>query len=232
MKKLIVLISGKARTGKNQFAEYLIDELKKQNLSVKQDAFANGVKNGSKEDFKHLINFLNNYTERVKAQVGILRSFDKNIPEDPFIKVNQILDEIKTKDENWYETKNPITRLILQAYGTEIFRKRVDGDYWPKQLKKRFLENDADVTVVTDTRFPNEIELFNNIDDYNVITIRVIRDVKTDPTVAAHESEIALDNWTSWNYIIENNSTLEELKGSASSVAYDMILVGQTPIRM
>ena len=127
--KNLILVSGKAQSGKNTFASFLSEQIKKQNLTVVEDAFANGVKNGSKEDFKHLIDFLNNYAERVKAQVGVLRSFDKGLPEDPFLKVDKILDEIKTKDENWYETKNPITRLILQAYGTEIFRRRVDGDY-------------------------------------------------------------------------------------------------------
>ena len=38
MKKLI-LLSGKARSGKNTFANLLSEEFKKQNLIIEQDAF-------------------------------------------------------------------------------------------------------------------------------------------------------------------------------------------------
>ena len=223
MKKLI-LISGKARSGKNTFADFLSNEFKKHNLTVEQDLYANGVKNGSKEDFRPLSNFLNNYVERIKAQVGMLFSLDKITPQAPLGAIFGLLDQLKIEDHNWYEDKTPITRLILQAYGTEIFRKRVDTDWWAKQLKERFLKSNSDIFLVTDVRFPNEIEVFNDAINYEVITIRVDRSVDIDPTVASHDSETALDNWSEWTYLVDNNTTLESLKESVNVVLKDILI--------
>ena len=217
-------MSGKARSGKNTFGNFLMEEFKKQNLNVKQEAFADGVKNGSKADFKPLTDFLNEFVEHIKAQIGPMLSFNKNAPVDTYMKVEELLNQLKTKDENWFEEKTPVTRLILQAYGTEIFRKRVDMDWWAKLLKDKFLKSDADITIVTDCRFPNEIEVFNDAQDYRVITIKIERKVPTASVVAAHDSETALDNWTAWNYIIDNNNiSMEELRESAITVAKDIL---------
>jgi len=65
--------------------------------------------------------------------------------------------------------------------------------------------------IVTDTRFPNELEA---IKSRNGLTIRVKRDFES-PTVEdgikpLHESETALDNST-FDYEIDNSGTLEEL---------------------
>jgi len=223
--KTIVLVSGKARCGKNTFGNFIAKEFENRNLSVIQDAFANGVKNGSKEDFKPLTNWLNEYVEQIKGQLGALVSFNKNAPLDPYLKIESMLNILKTKDENWFEDKTPITRFILQAYGTEIFRKRVDTDWWSKQLKKRFIESDKDITIVTDVRFSNEIEVFNDchICNYKIVTIRVERSIAQNVSVASHDSETALDNWTSWTYIIDNDSSLEDLKSAANTIANDIL---------
>jgi hypothetical protein len=226
--KQLILISGRMRSGKNTFANFLADELKNKKLTVEQDAFANGVKNGSRDDFRPLTNFINDHIEKIKAQIGALYSLDKILPQGMLGSVFGLLDILKTKDDNWFEEKTPITRFILQAYGTEIFRKRVDPDWWALQLKKRFLVSKPDVTLVTDVRFPNEIEVFNNVGDYKVITIRVERNVKTDPTIAAHDSETALDNWSSWDYIIDNNLSMNELRQSATLVVNDMLGLTET----
>lgn len=221
--KTIVLVSGKARVGKNTFGNFIAEEFQNNKLSVVQDAFANGVKNGSKEDFKPLTTWLNEYVEQIKGQLGALVSFNKNTPLDPYLKIETMLNILKTKDENWFEDKTPITRFLLQAYGTEIFRKRVDSDWWAKQLKKRFIESDKDVTIVTDVRFPNEIEVFNDPNSYNIITIRVERSIEQNSQVAAHDSETALDKWSSWSYIIDNDSNMEDLKSAAQTITKDIL---------
>ena len=49
-------------------------------------------------------------------------------------------------------------RMILQWWGTE-FRRHDDEDYWVRQAHKRMLvHGDADLLVITDARFPNELE--------------------------------------------------------------------------
>jgi hypothetical protein len=221
--KILVLISGHARVGKNTFANFLEEDFKKHNLTVVQDAFATGVKEGCKNDFKPLIDYLNEYTEQIKTQLGCLCSFNKNMPLDPFLNIEHMLDQLKTKEDNWYDSKTSITRLLMQIYGTNIFRLRVDSDYWSKQTKKRFYNNKSDVTLINDCRFPEEILIFNEVDQYKLITIRVERNLNTDKRIASHESETALDSWNSWSYIIDNNNSLQELKNKAILVTNDIL---------
>ena len=60
--------------------------------------------------------------------------------------------------------------------------------------------------IVTDCRFPNEAE---SINQKNGIVIRVNSDRCNNED--KHPSETALDDYDKFNYVIENNGTLEEL---------------------
>lgn len=221
--KTIILLSGHMRSGKNTFADFMIPILKAHGVSVTQDSFANGVKNGSKEDFNNLIKYINGHIDRIKAQIGVLFNLDKITPQATLGLVYGLLDQLKTVDSNWFEDKNMITRLLLQAYGTEIFRNRVDEDWWANQFKNKFMKSDSQITIATDCRFPGEIDIFNELNEYNVITIRINRDVKNSIDIINHPSEIALDRWTSWNYVIENNGTLQDLHDSANVIVQDIL---------
>lgn len=59
--------------------------------------------------------------------------------------------------------------------------------------------------VISDVRFPNEAEA---IKDRGGILIRVERNTGN---TEIHDSEIALDDYKDWNYVIDNNGTIEEL---------------------
>jgi len=37
-----------------------------------------------------------------------------------------------------------------------------------------------------------------------------------------HESETALDNWTDWDYVIDNNGTLEELVEKVKQILIEL----------
>ena len=58
MQKFVIMLSGRMRSGKNQFATYLEAELKSFDISVRQDLFAKDLKDGCKEDFKALAHVL------------------------------------------------------------------------------------------------------------------------------------------------------------------------------
>ena len=66
MKKIVILISGKIKSGKNQLADFMKEYFEKQNLKVSSDYFAKAVKDGCKEDFKKLADELNNYVIDLK----------------------------------------------------------------------------------------------------------------------------------------------------------------------
>ena len=59
--------------------------------------------------------------------------------------------------------------------------------------------------IITDVRYPNEAKA---IKEKGGITLRVNR--KTNNT-SSHESETALDNYQDWDYVIDNNGSIEDL---------------------
>lgn len=222
--KYIILASGKINSGKNFFSEMLGEEFKKRNLSVEYDLFAKDLKNGAKKDFHVLSTHLNSFVNRLKSELGILFDNKYNNPSQ-LSKVNQIIDTLQITNDNWYEDKTDITRLILQIYGTEIFRNRVNKNHWTDQVKGRAIESESNVYIVTDTRFPNEITCFNDIVDHDVkvIPIRINRTIHTQNNIAKHDSETSLDDWNEWCYVIDNNGSVDDLTKSASLVVDDIL---------
>lgn len=90
---------------------------------------------------------------------------------------------------------------ILQWVGTDIMRK-LDPDYWIKQVDIMMKAHSPDVAVISDVRFPNEAEY---VKSKGGILVRVVRtntdgsqyfDPGRDPK---HVSETALDNYTGWD---------------------------------
>lgn len=201
MVKNVILVSGKLQSGKNTFVNMLMEELKSTNLKVGFDFFAKSVKDQSKDIFKNLTEYLNTISE------------EYNIP------------EIYTKEDNWYESKNHITRILLQTYGTDIFRDMVDSNHWAKILKRRLVsEKNEDIMFITDVRFKSEISTVCDKEpmrhdyrtitpNYNVIKIRINRNnyERTDDPIFTHHSEIDLDDYTDWDVLINNDSDLNSL---------------------
>jgi hypothetical protein len=183
----------------------VIDNLRKNsNLNIDFDYFAKSVKDQSKDIFKPLIEYLNDVSERF------------NVP------------EIFTTNDNWYEEKNKITRILLQTYGTEIFRDMIDSDHWAKILRNRTMERDEDILFITDVRFKSEMNLicdkssyifnYRTINpSYNILKLRIERDTyeRKDESIFTHPSEIDLDDYKHWDEVVYNNGTKEDLEQKA-----------------
>ena len=123
-------------------------------------------------------------------------------------------------------------RLLLQQMGTECGRNIIHPNVWVNALMadyriegqidkgKTYSESDYPNWIITDMRFPNELNAIKN----HGITIRVqrpcpecgmINAVGTHFAVCSqqrslHPSETELDHAT-FDYLIENNGTLEDL---------------------
>ena len=209
--KKIILVSGKLQSGKNQFAKYLEQSYTLDNVDVIQDCFAQDLKDMCKKDFKPLVTYLNNLSEEIK---DCIENYNQD---DEFI---QTLMKLRTFDENFYENKNDITRILLQLYGTEIFRKRVDTNYWVNRMINKIKRSDKEVFIITDVRFPNEIELLFDENEFDVVVIRIERNIERDGSKHEHESETALDNYDQFTYIVDNNGSLEDL-WNANDIIYN-----------
>lgn len=93
-------------------------------------------------------------------------------------------------------------REVMQFVGTDIFRK-MKHDVWAGATIKKIQNNNPDIAVVADCRFPNEVEAIKNVNGY---VIKLTR----NPFHSDHSSEIALDpeNYDNSNFdlIIDNKN--------------------------
>ena len=105
----------------------------------------------------------------------------------------------------------PTVRELLQEVGTDAMRNVIHPNIWVNGLFADY--NASSKWIISDTRFPNEIE---SIKKHNGLTIRINRDsfLRTGKVFDTdnHESETALDDYQGFDYVIDNNGTIEELK--------------------
>ena len=222
--KKVFLLSGKISSGKNQFAEYLREIYQSKGKQVVSDLFAADLKAWSKDDFKGLADVLNTLSNHLRDEIYRVMGNRKSygLPNDGLMDgLFNLVGKLNLKDENFFENKTEISRTLLQIYGTQIFRNRVDNDYWIKRTKDRILACNADVVLITDVRFPNEID-FMSSDKYDTYVVRINRPLQRAGTQHEHISETALDDYIDWNYIIDNNAGLVELKESAYGLIEDV----------
>lgn len=217
--KKVILISGKLQSGKNRFAQFVFDKLKNYtNLSSTFTSFADPVKEGCKEDFKSIYNFINEVVDNCIQDLS-----KSNVDDFYFYKIMDLLSQLKIEEKNFFEDKTKLSRLCLQIYGTEIFRNRVNNNYWALKCIEDIKQRTENVYLITDVRFLNEIQLFVNEREFDVITIRINRPMNREDITNEHVSEKQLDNYTHWDYIIDNNFGLEELKLEADNIVLDLV---------
>ena len=204
--KVVVLISGKMRSGKNTFADILIDEMSKENpnRNVIFDYFAKPVKDQCKEVFRNLTNYLNDISKKTGVKC------------------------IYTDDDNWYEDKNDITRILLQTYATDIFRDMVDDLYWAKTMRTKLEQSNRDVILITDWRFKNEAEIICDSKEYKTIKVRIDRPdlIVPNSEITQHQSEIDLDDYSDFDFSILNKS-FDSLRDATKSIKTIINLYGE-----
>lgn len=108
-------------------------------------------------------------------------------------------------------------REYLQRIG-ESMRKGVDPYFWVLIKRRdvlRLYDDGYRVIIIDDIRYPNEVEMVMGIETY--VTIRMMgRAINIKDN---HPSEISLDQYSSWDYMIDNSHSLAELKEKAQRVA-------------
>lgn len=133
----------------------------------------------------------------------------------------------KPIDSSIYPLRPMTVREVLQKVGTECMRNNLHTNTWVNALMCHYIKSNDKLIrttedlleeweegsfpnwIITDTRFPNELQA---VKDKGGISIRVKRSVANTKTVYHNEhfSEIALNNAT-FDYEIDNNGTIEEL---------------------
>lgn len=140
------------------------------------------------------------------------------------------------------ETENPnfTPRLALQLLGTEAIRETFAQDFWVATAIKRWNENGQPNTIITDCRFPNEINAIKrnggivihvhrgpNPDWYPVVA-RINRQSNTETDSIRFQSmllnkelpHISEYAWVGHDFdvVLDNNGTLEDLNNAVNAI--------------
>jgi CO dehydrogenase nickel-insertion accessory protein CooC1 len=200
---MFIGITGKARSGKDTFAELL----------------ANALFNKNGQRF-----VLMAYAHELKLRVQ--REFDLSYEQ-------LWGDEKESLDRRYRRPTKPYShhsedgelpnscwtaREILQAYGQ--FYRTIDYNFWVKALFNIIEDKEYENVIITDVRHPNEAD---PIVERGGIIIKVTRDSKDKIHGAQHISETAMDDYSPIGFHVINDFGLEELKVATTEVA-DFIL--------
>lgn len=148
----------------------------------------------------------------VKKFAGKLKEIAELLTGVPKINFEDQEFKKQTMPDQWGMTY----RDFLQKLGTEAMRNGLHENVWVNALFSDYttFEGQLPNWIITDTRFPNELQAAKL---HKAITIKVIRD--SGNTVGTlHSSETALDDFNDWDYIIDNNGSIEELKAKVMSI--------------
>ncbi len=168
----IILIGGKARSGKDTLADYLVCDLEKENKKP------------------------------CKMQVA------------------QYIKYYAMKYFGWDGKEESKPRTLLNKIGTDIIRDKIDECFHINRLIEdiNVLSYFFDTFVVSDIRFPIEIEKIRENFD-NVTVIKIIRESdELNEQEKSHKVETSLDNFDSFDYVINNDKDLESLKREAEVI--------------
>lgn len=202
---MIVGIAGFIGSGKDTIADYLI----------------------TFKGFKRM-----SYAEPLKDAISAIFGWDRELLEGTTKYSREWRDTI---DPWWADRLNiaDLTpRRVLQQWGTEVGRRAFHDDIWIASIENK-LRNAKDNIVISDCRFPNEL---NSIKNAGGITIRVNRGSNPDWYDAALQYnhgnkssyEILLEHKVhaseyssvglSYDFYIDNSGTVDELHRKVDSI--------------
>lgn len=210
-RKLLLEISGQARSGKDTFALMFAEELNKVYYPpFVMMAFAHELKLRCMKDFDLSYDQLWGKDKE---------EFDKRYPKIrgplPYCCGNRDDGKgLEVLEERQYWT----AREIMQEYG-QFFRE-IDNDFWVKHLFKVIEEKEYKNVIITDARHINEVDAVCNNGGYH---IRVQRDSKTAIHGTEHISETALNDEYRVDFLVQNSGTLDDLQDTAKKVARFLI---------
>lgn len=158
-----------------------------------------------------------------KARVGKDTSAEiiKEIYEEKGLKVinlqySSYMKEYAKKITDWDGSEETKPREFLQFLGTEVIRNEIDEEFFIKKIIDdiKVYSYFFDIITISDARFKIEIEKIKEQFD-NVLSFHLTRDNFSSELTdkqKQHKTEIDLDNYNLYDYEIENNSDIENLK--------------------
>ena len=202
---MIIGIVGFIGSGKDTVADYLVNS-----HTFRRDSFA----------------------ATLKDAVAIVFNWDRELLEGRTPEARAWREQVDAWWAKRLDMPNLTPRWVLQYWGTEVCRKAFHDNIWIAALEAR-LSRRSDNTVISDVRFPNEIQSIRNAGGKIVWVKRGELPYWYDSAMAAnqqvqsavaylqaqgvHVSETA---WvgTKFDIEIDNNGTIEELYTSVKNL--------------
>lgn len=219
----VIAINGRKRSGKDTVAEYLIDNYPR----VERVQFARTLKNL----FLSSYNKLHAQSTITYDDVDGATDFDREElienevmkPEEVFVdfiynlsslvdnKYDGLvefdsLDAILVANRLIKENEKFSVRMYLEFLGSEI--AKVSTPYiWSKLTILETINKDAEVVVIPDLRFEEELQELLECEHLDVTTLKIERDNDAE---IRHYSDIGISNHL-MDYVITNNGTIVDL---------------------
>lgn len=179
MKTQIIIMTGKAQSGKDTACSYTRGLLKEHGYSSKIYPFADALK----QVCVNILGLEYNQCWGENSDKNTLTRFKWSDLPMCGTDIAQIMQNKPMSRSSDYMS----ARDIMQVFGTNIFR-RFYQDCWVQATIKKIKEENLDFALISDARFPNEI---NYATFYGPIVIKFTR----NPLNNKHESETALDDY-------------------------------------
>lgn len=202
---MVIGVSGKARSGKNVFAEFLAEELhKRTGEAYVMMAYADVLKNMVQKEFD--LSWDQLWGEAKEAEDKRYRRYQRYGP------VAVHLEKDGLPSPYW------TGREIMQSFGG--FYRSIDPNFWTKKLFSIIEDKEYKNVIVTDVRYPNEVDPIVERDGYHV---RVNRPTADKVHGTTHSSEVSLDAPYKVDFTIMNTGTLDDLKKLACDIVSGII---------
>ena len=117
-----------------------------------------------------------------------------------------------------------VYRTFIQDMGTSI--KKINNNFFVSRMIEdiNIYLNYFDIIIISDARFDFEIDLIK--EKFNFVkSIHVVRndfDNGLKPTEKIHITEVALDNYNNFDYVISNSGDIELLEREVSKILEDL----------
>lgn len=183
---MLIGLVGKAYSGKDTVADYLVDKWEYKKLS---------------------------FACHMKDITALMFNWERSLLEGNTEKSRNWREQT---DEWWSERlqiSNFTPRRALQIVGTDLIRKHLNIKFWIIAMEKKLnslLESNMNV-VISDVRFENEIEMIRKLGGKIIGLNRISDDSKMDQLIASHISENVDWHEKNIDYTIDNNGSKDSL---------------------
>lgn len=138
------------------------------------------------------------------------------------LQYSSYIKEYAKKISNWDGSEETKPRELLQQLGTNVIRDKIDEAFFVKKIVDdiKVYSFFFDVLTISDARFKLEVDTPRDNFE-NVVIIRVNRpnfDNGLTEEQKMHRTETDLDDYKKYDYVIENDGSLEDLKEKVNDI--------------